>query len=53
MNLDSAMLSEISQTKTDTSWYHVVVKSEGKKKVELTETEDKKVVTRAWRVGRG
>lgn len=37
------MLSKISKTKTSTSWYHIRVKSEWKK-VELTETELKKVV---------
>ena len=43
MNLDSTMLSKISETKTNTSWYHVHVKSQWKK-VELTETELRKVV---------
>ena len=45
MNLDSTKLSKISETKANTSWYHVHVKSEGKK-VELPETELKKVVIR-------
>ena len=31
MNLDSTKLSKISETKANTSWYHVHVKSEGKK----------------------
>ena len=44
------MLSKISQTKTNTSWYHLHVKSKGKKKIELTERKNKKVVTRDWRV---
>ena len=38
MALDSIMLSEISQRKSNTAWYHLHVESK-KKKGKLTETE--------------
>ena len=38
MALDSIMLSEISQRKSNTAWYHLFVESK-KKKVKLIETE--------------
>ena len=38
MNLEAIMLSEISQTKKNTAWCHLNVKSK-RKKMELKETE--------------
>ena len=34
VKLESFILSEITQTKTNTAWYYLYVESEGKKKVQ-------------------
>lgn len=49
-NIISIMVTEISQTETNTVQYHLYVDSERKKKVRLTETKSK-VVAEVWGMG--
>ena len=51
INLKDVMLSEISQTEPNAVLFHLYVESKKKKKVELTETEKRMVVTHGYRVG--
>ena len=48
MDLEGIMLSEISQTKTNTVLYHLYVET---KKSIFTEAENRLVVVRDWEVG--
>ena len=47
MDLEGIMLSEISQRKTNTEWYHLHAQS---RKTKLIETETRMMVTKDWEV---
>ena len=43
VKLESIILSEITQTKTNTAWFYLYVESEGKKKIRHIKTPSRKV----------